>query len=238
MVSQCNSNCSFSMLNFFYSGWMCRWTLQTFIELPKTLEFLAYLGFNVHENESQTAAIHVTRERRIDLAKKQSSRTTYMCHVIGMKGAGKTALCRAFLVEDMKKLTDKDLRGNNQYCINSVQVYGQEKYLILRDIDVRQVLDPLQPSEVLCDVASLVYDISDAKSFEYIARIYIKYFAESKIPVLIVGAKGDMEEVRQDYLLQPAEFCHKYKLLPPQFFSVKHNKRDLYTKLATMASFP
>lgn len=65
---------------------MCRWTLQTFIELPKTLEFLAYLGFNVHENESQLAAIHVTRERRIDLAKKQSSRMVHMCHVIGMKG--------------------------------------------------------------------------------------------------------------------------------------------------------
>lgn len=217
---------------------MCRWTLQTFIELPKTLEYLAYLGFNVHENETQLQAIHVTRERRIDLAKKQSSRMVYMCHVIGMKGSGKTALCRAFLVEDMKKLTEKELRGNNQYCINSVQVYGQEKFLILRDIDVRQVLDPLQPSEVLCDVACLAYDISDAKSFEYIARIYIKYFAESKIPVLIVGAKGDREEVRQDYLLQPAEFCNKYKLLPPQFFSVKHNKRELYTKLATMASFP
>lgn len=155
-----------------------------------------------------------------------------------MKGAGKTALCRAFLVDDMKKLKDKDLRGNNQYCINSVQVYGQEKYLILRDIDVRQVLDPLQPQEVICDVACLVYDISDPKSFEYIARIYIKYFAESKIPVLIVGAKGDMEEKRQDYLLQPAEFCQKYKLLPPQFFSIKHNKRDLYIKLGTMASFP
>lgn len=61
-------------------GWICRWTLQTFVELPKTLEYLAYLGFNVHENESQLSAIQVTRERRIDLAKKQSSRTVYMCH--------------------------------------------------------------------------------------------------------------------------------------------------------------
>jgi Ras family protein T1 len=56
--------------------------------------------------------------------------------------------------------------------------------------------------------------------------------------VLIVGAKGDMEEKRQDYLLQPMEFCQKYKLLPPQYFSIKHNKRDLFVKLATMASFP
>lgn len=182
----------------------------------------------------------------------------YMCHIIGMKGemtmddftieinyiwfnisgAGKTSLCRAFLSDDMKKLTDKDLRGYNQHCINSVQVYGQDKYLILRDIDVRQVLDPLQPAEVLCDVACLTYDISDPKSFEYIARIYIKYFAESKIPVMVVGCKGDREEVRQDYLLQPAEFCAKYKLLPPQYFSIKHNKKDIYTKLTTMASFP
>lgn len=219
-------------------GWMCRWTLMTLIDLNKTLEYLAYLGFNVHENESQLAAIHITRERRIDLAKKQNSRSVYMCHVIGPKDSGKTAFCRAFLADDMRKLTDKEIRGTNQFAVNTVQVYGQEKYLALRDIDVRQVLDPLQPSEVNCDVACLVYDMNNPKSFEYIARIYIKYFAESKIPVLIVGAKADMEEVRQDYLLQAPDFCHKYKLLPPQYFSIKHNKKDIYTKLATMAAFP
>lgn len=110
--------------------------------------------------------------------------------------------------------------------------------MVLRDIDVRQILDPLQPQEVHCDVACLTYDVSNPLSFEYIARIYIKYFAESKIPVLIVGTKEDLEEVRQDYLLQPTEFCQKYKLLPPQTFSIKNNKKDLFTKLATMAAFP
>lgn len=219
-------------------GWMCRWSLMTLVELPKTLEYLAYLGFNVHENESQLTAIQVTRERRLDLAKKQSSRSVYMCHVIGPKGSGKTALCRSFVIEDSKRIRDRDLKANVQYCINSVQVYGQEKHLVLRDIDVRQVLDPLQPSEVHCDVACLTYDVSNPMSFEYIARIYIKYFAESKIPVLIVGTKSDLDEVRQDYLLQPNEFCQKYKLLPPQLFSMKSEKKDLYTKLATMAAFP
>ncbi|XP_053662201.1 mitochondrial Rho GTPase [Anopheles marshallii] len=219
-------------------GWLCRWSLMTLVDVNKTLEYLAYLGFNVHENESQLAAIHVTRERRIDLAKKQNSRTVYMCHVIGAKDASKTTFCRAFLAQDMKRLTDRDIRHSNRYAINTVQVYGQEKYLVLRDVDARLVLDPLQPSEVNCDVACLVYDVGNAKSFEYIARIYIKYFAESKIPVLIVGTKADLEEVRQDYLLQPPDFCHKYKLLQPQFFSVKHNKKDIYTKLATMAAFP
>ncbi|XP_053672547.1 mitochondrial Rho GTPase isoform X3 [Anopheles nili] len=219
-------------------GWLCRWSLMTLVDVNKTLEYLAYLGFSVHENESQLAAIHITRERRIDLAKKQNSRTVYMCHVIGPKEAAKTTFCRAFLAQDMKRLTDRDIRHSNRYAINTVQVYGQEKYLVLRDVDARLVLDPLQPSEVNCDVACLVYDVGNPKSFEYIARIYIKYFAESKIPVLIVGTKADLEEVRQDYLLQPPDFCHKYKLLQPQFFSVKHNKKDIYTKLATMAAFP
>lgn len=219
-------------------GWMCRWTLMTLIDLPKTLEYLAYLGFNVHENESQTTAIHVTRERRLDLAKKQSSRSVYMCHVIGPKGSGKTSLCRGLIADDMKKLVEKDFRSGCSYCVNTVQIYGQEKHMVLRDIDMRNVLDPLQPHEVHCDVACLIYDTNNPTSFEYVARIYIKYFAESKIPVLITGTKGDLEEVRQDYLLQPQEFCHKYKLLPPQIFSLKHDKKDLYVKMATMAAFP
>lgn len=84
------------------NGWVCRWTLMTLVDLPKTLEYLAYLGFNVHENESQLAAIHVTRERRLDFAKKQSSRSVYLCHIIGPKGSGKTAMCRGFIASDMK----------------------------------------------------------------------------------------------------------------------------------------
>nr|NP_001262895.1 mitochondrial Rho, isoform F [Drosophila melanogaster]NP_651205.2 mitochondrial Rho, isoform E [Drosophila melanogaster]AAN13972.1 mitochondrial Rho, isoform E [Drosophila melanogaster]AGB96275.1 mitochondrial Rho, isoform F [Drosophila melanogaster] len=219
-------------------GWLCRWTLMTLIDVVKTMEYLAYLGFNVHENDSQLAAIHVTRERRIDLAKRQSSRSVYKCHVIGPKGSGKTGMCRGFLVEDMHKLIGKEFKTNVVNCINSVQVYGQEKHLILRDIDVRHALDPLQPQEVNCDVACLVYDSSNPRSFEYVARIYIKYYAESKIPVMIVGTKCDMDERRQDYLMQPSEFCDKYKLLPPHLFSLKTNKKELYTKLATMAAFP
>ncbi|XP_037820904.1 mitochondrial Rho GTPase isoform X1 [Lucilia sericata] len=221
------------------NGWLCRWTLMTLTDVYKTMEYLAYLGFNVHENDTQLAAIHVTRERRIDLAKRQSSRSVYMCHVIGPKGSGKTGLCRGFLLkDDMKSLIGKEFKTNVVHCCNTVQVYGQEKHLILRDIDVKHALDPLQPQEINCDVACLVYDSSNPRSFEYIARIYIKYYAESKIPVMIVGTKSDMDERRQDYLLQPAEFCDKYKLLPPHLFSLKSDKKELYVKLATMAAFP
>jgi Ras family protein T1 len=66
-----------------------------------------------------------------------------------------------------------ELEGRPQCTVNAVQVYGQEKYLVLRDVDVRNISEPLQPSEVQCDVACLVYDVSNPKSFEYSARIYL-----------------------------------------------------------------
>lgn len=59
------------------------------------------------------------------------------------------------------------------YTVNMVQVYGQDKIMVLRDFNVKRVSDPLLPQEVNCDVACLMYDANDPKSFEYIARIYI-----------------------------------------------------------------
>ena len=87
-----------------------------------------------------------------------------------------------------------------------------------------------------------------------------RYFSsDSKIPVLIVGNKADMNAVRQDYILQPEAFCAKHRvsifrcfkmmylpvpslilqLPPPQMVSCAAEiKKDIYIKLATMAAFP
>ncbi|XP_015838696.1 mitochondrial Rho GTPase isoform X1 [Tribolium castaneum] len=223
-----------------YQGYMCQWALMTLVDLPRTFEYLAYLGYNIYENESQVSAVQVTREKKIDLAKKQSSRNVYQCHVIGPMGAGKSSFCRSFIRSPTEqKSPHLENTGTPTCTVNVVQVYGQEKIMVLRDINVRNVSDPLLPHEVQCDVACLVYDNNNPKSFEYIARIYIKYFAESKIPVLVVACKSDLEEVKQEYLLQPLTFCQKYKVLPPQNFSVKgHMRKDVFVKLATMAAFP
>lgn len=63
--------------------------------------------------------------------------------------------------------------NTQNYVINIVQVYGQDKYLAIQDIDLARVVDYLPTSEVLCDVVCLVYDTSDPKSFEFIARTYL-----------------------------------------------------------------
>ena len=39
-----------------------------------------------------------------------------------------------------------------------------------------------------------------------------KYYANSKIPVLIVGNKSELPAVRQDYILQPDVFCNRHKV--------------------------
>lgn len=40
-----------------YQGYMCQWALMTLVDLPRTFEYLAYLGYNVYENESQLSAV-------------------------------------------------------------------------------------------------------------------------------------------------------------------------------------
>ncbi|CAB3260057.1 unnamed protein product, partial [Arctia plantaginis] len=92
-------------------------------------------------NESQKAAIHITREKKVDIAKKQSSRNVYQCHIIGPRSCGKTSICRSFL-----------------------GIAHKEKYLVLKEIPITRVSDPLQPHEVNCDVACLVYDVAASRS--------------------------------------------------------------------------
>ncbi|XP_033208669.1 mitochondrial Rho GTPase isoform X1 [Belonocnema kinseyi] len=222
-----------------FQGFMCQWALLTYTDVKKTLECMAYLGYNLYNNECPTTAVTVTREKKLDLAKKQSSRNVYSCHVIGPKSSGKTTLCRTFVDPKLEKLTDEIVPQNSHVTVNTVHVYGQEKTIILRDINILNVQDALSPAQIQCDVAALVYDTSSPKSFEYIARIYIKYFAESKIPVLIISNKSDLAEVKQEYLLQPGSFCNKYKLMPPQPYSISRTvRREIFVKLATMAAFP
>lgn len=222
-----------------YRSWMCLWNLMIIVDCIKTMEYLAYLGFNFHQEQSQLFAINVTKkETKITLnCEKQSNKSVFKCNVFGSKGSGKTALCRGLITQEMKTLADKDFRSNITHCISTVQLYDHERYIVLQDINVDPIFDTLEPDQMDCDVACLVYDSNNAKSFEYIAKMYVKYFSESSCPILIVGTKHDLRGTFQDYILQPHDFCDKYQLIPPQHFSVKENCKELYSKLTTMAAF-
>lgn len=73
----------------------------------------------------------------------------------------------------LQEVSAQDPSLVSRYCLDTLPVYGQEKYLVLQDIDVHAITDVLMPSDVKCDVAALLYDASCPKSFEYVARIYL-----------------------------------------------------------------
>uniref|UniRef100_A0A8C9F5S1 Mitochondrial Rho GTPase n=1 Tax=Pavo cristatus TaxID=9049 RepID=A0A8C9F5S1_PAVCR len=218
-------------------GFLCQWTLIAYLDVRHCLECLGYLGYPIlSEQDSQTQALTVTREKRIDLEKGQTQRNVFLCKVLGARGAGKSAFLQAFLG---RSLARENPGEPSLYTINTVQVNGQEKYLILHEVSAETQLT--KPSDAACDVACLIYDLSDPKSFSYCASIYKQHYMDSQIPCVFVASKTDLPEASQQPGLSPAEFCYKHCLPPPFLFSC-HSQGPpgtaVYTKLATAATFP
>ncbi|KAM5150841.1 mitochondrial Rho GTPase 1 isoform 5-T5 [Callospermophilus lateralis] len=222
-----------------YQGFLSQWTLTTYLDVQRCLEYLGYLGYSIlTEQESQASAITVTRDKKIDLQKKQTQRNVFRCNVIGMKSCGKSGILQALLGRNLMR--QKKIRDDHKsyYAINTVYVYGQEKYLLLHDISESEFLTE---AEIICDVVCLVYDVTNPKSFEYCARIFKQHFMDSRIPCLIIAAKSDLHEVKQEYSISPTDFCRKHKMPPPQAFTCNTAdapSKDIFVKLTTMAMYP
>ncbi|CAO2644467.1 Mitochondrial Rho GTPase 1 [Lemmus lemmus] len=222
-----------------YQGFLSQWTLTTYLDVQRCLEYLGYLGYSIlTEQESQASAITVTRDKKIDLQKKQTQRNVFRCNVIGVKGCGKSGVLQALLGRNLMR--QKKIRDDHKsfYAINTVYVYGQEKYLLLHDISESEFLTE---AEIICDVVCLVYDVTNPKSFEYCARIFKQHFMDSRIPCLIVAAKSDLHEVKQEHSISPTDFCRKHKMPPPQAFTCNTAdapSKDIFVKLTTMAMYP
>lgn len=102
--------------------------LTTYLDVQRSLEYLGYLGYSIiYEQESQAAAItgerlyiysmictcsgfvifacttlSVTRNKRIDLQKKQTQRSVFRCNVLGARGSGKSGFLQAFLGRNLQ----------------------------------------------------------------------------------------------------------------------------------------
>ncbi|XP_021267065.1 mitochondrial Rho GTPase 2 isoform X3 [Numida meleagris] len=213
--------------------------LVAYLDVRQCLECLGYLGYPIlSEQDSQTQALTVTREKRIDLEKGQTQRNVFLCKVLGARGAGKSAFLQAFLGRSLAAQRENPGQPS-LYTINTVQVNGQEKYLILHEVSAETKFST--PSDAACDVACLIYDLSDPKSFSYCASIYKQHYMDSQIPCVFVASKTDLPEASQQPGLSPAEFCYKHCLPPPFLFSCHSQgppSTAIYTKLATAATFP
>jgi polynucleotide 5'-kinase involved in rRNA processing len=80
---------------------LAKWTLTTLLDANETMQYLAYFGYPITGAENQTGAIRVTREKHLDVQKKQTNRTVFLCHVIGQQGAGKSTFCQGLLKRNL-----------------------------------------------------------------------------------------------------------------------------------------
>ncbi|XP_064806785.1 mitochondrial Rho GTPase 1-A-like isoform X2 [Oncorhynchus masou masou] len=223
-----------------YQGYLSQWTLTTYLDVQRCLEYLGYLGYSIiSEQESQAVAITVTRDKKIDLQKKQTQRSVFRCNVFGDSGSGKSGFLQASLGRNLTRQNTVSEEHMSYYAISTAYVYGQEKYLLLHE--VFPDFDVLSDTDLACDIVCLVYDASNPHSFEYCARVFKQYFMDTKTPCMMIAAKSDLQEAKQLYALTPLEFCRKHKMPPPQAFTCNTADapcKDIYTKLTTMAMHP
>ncbi|KAM4662840.1 mitochondrial Rho GTPase 1 isoform 3-T3 [Discoglossus pictus] len=222
-----------------YQGFLSQWTLTTYLDVQRCLEYLGYLGYSIlTEQESQATAVTVTRDKKIDLHKRQTQRNVFRCNVIGSKGSGKSGILQSHLGRNLMRQKRIWEEHKSYYAINTVYVYGQEKYLLLHHV---AECEALSATDTVCDVVCLVYDITNPKSFEYCSRIFKQHFMDSRTPCLIVAARSDLHEVKQESSVSPIDFCKKHKMPPPQAFTCNtadNPSRDIFIKMTTMAMYP
>nr|XP_026241278.1 mitochondrial Rho GTPase 2 isoform X1 [Urocitellus parryii] len=220
-------------------GFLCQWTLVTYLDVQRCLEHLGYLGYpTICEQDSQAQAITVTREKRLDQEKGQTQRNVLMCKVVGARGVGKSSFLQAFLGHSLR-----DTRASPGeapiHVINTVLVSGQEKYLILCEVDVDSML--ATSLDTACDVACLMFDGSDPASFAFCATVYKRHYMDGQTPCLFVSSKADLPAGVAPPGLSPGEFCRRHRLPAPTPFScsgLTQPSTDIFTQLATMAAFP
>lgn len=222
-------------------GYLCQWTLVTYLDVQRCLEHLGYLGYPILcKQDSQAHAITVTREKRLDQEKGQTQRNVLLCNVVGARGVGKSAFLQAFLGRGLRHQDARELCEEPAiYAIDTVQVNGQEKYLILCEVNADSLL--ASTHDATCDVACLMFDGSDPQSFALCASVYKRYYMDRQTPCLFVSSKADLPEGVSLPGLSPAEFCRRHRLPAPTLFSCSgpaEPSTAIFTKLATMATFP
>ena len=157
------------------AGYLAWWNLVSLTQPERCAELLAHLGFDYlsqHLPYKQQPLL-LCKDKKSDLAKRQTSKTVYSCLVVGPRDAGKTTFCQRFLGRTLEESLNIKAEDKPRSLVNSVLVYGQQKYLVMLDADVLAAADGLDSTQTNCDVVCLVYDASNPRSFEYCARIYL-----------------------------------------------------------------
>ncbi|KAI1793289.1 mitochondrial Rho 1 [Ganoderma leucocontextum] len=216
-------------------GWLAQWSMTTLLDYRTTLAYLAYLGY---PDEPRTAALHVTRPRKVDRRTGKSTRNVFLCYVCGAAGSGKTSLLRAFAGKPFSPIYEPTKKMNS--VVNSVDLDGSEKYLVLQEFGSKYEAETLRnPKKTdLADVIVYVHDSSDTNSFSYISNLRQQYSLDH-IPTLFVATKSDLDLALQRHEVQPDVYCRRLFLQVPIAVSVKTGQTaDVFHAICRVAMNP
>ncbi|KAG8895591.1 ERMES complex Ca(2+)-binding regulatory GTPase gem1 [Tulasnella sp. 403] len=235
-------------------GWLAQWSMTTLLDYRTTLHYLAYLGFPLSPNVPSTsasssaplpttAALQVTRARHSDRRRGKVSRNVFRCYVCGAAGSGKTSLLRAFVGKPFKRGPN----GEGVYepttkvisVVNSVEINGSEKYLVLQEFGSKYEAEALRNSRKMeVDVIVYVHDSSDTNSFSYISNLRQQYNLDH-IPSIFVATKSDLDLAQQRHKVQPDVYCRRLGLQVPVAVSVRTGElADVFHEICKVAIDP
>ncbi|KAJ2919163.1 hypothetical protein MD484_g1246, partial [Candolleomyces efflorescens] len=192
-------------------GWLAQWSMTTLLDHKTTLSYLAYLGY---PGEPRTAALQVTRPRKVDRRKGKVTRNVFLCYVCGAAGSGKTSMLRAFANKSFQPTYEPTSKMIT--VVNAVDIDGSEKYLVMQEFGSRYEAETLRnPKKTdIADVIVYVYDSSDTNSFSYISNLRQQYNLDH-IPTLFVATKSDLDLAMQRHEVQPDVYCRRLGLQVP-----------------------
>ncbi|XP_073265585.1 mitochondrial Rho GTPase 1 isoform X1 [Populus alba] len=182
------------------NAFLSEWALMTLLDPSRAVENLIYIGYS----GDPSAAVRLTRRRRLDRKKKQSDRNVFHCFVFGPKKSGKSALVNSFIGRpfyDSYAPTAEEIYAVNVVDLPGVSVIevGIKKTLVLREIPDGGVKKLLSNKESLasCDIAVFVYDSSDQSSWKRATELLVDVASHGEdtgyeVPCLIVAAKDDL----------------------------------------------
>jgi Ras family protein T1 len=192
-------------------AWLAHWYATTLVDHLVTLKYLAYLGY---EDDTREALVKVRRQN--ERAGVNASRNVFICFVLGSPACGKSSLLRAVAHAQFQNVHMPTRHIN----FASMRVGG--KYLVLQEIP--NIIEGmiLREEEKMreCDVAIMLYDVSDASSFEYAAELHKKIgFTNPGITCLFYGTKSDSPAAEQD--LDPNDYTRSVALPAPVEISAR-----------------
>ncbi|KIK80370.1 hypothetical protein PAXRUDRAFT_833557 [Paxillus rubicundulus Ve08.2h10] len=216
-------------------GWLAQWSMTTLLDHKTTLAYLAYLGY---PEEQRTSALVTTRPRKVDRRKGKVTRNVLLCYVCGAAGSGKTSLLRSFAGKPFMEVYEPTSKMLS--VVNSVDIDGSEKYLVLQEFGSKYEAETLRSSKRtdLADLIVYVHDSSDTNSFSYISNLRQQYNLDH-IPTLFVATKSDLDLAQQRHEVQPDVYCRRLGLQVPVAVSVRTGQiADLFHVMCSIAMNP